>query len=331
MFIPALRGAAARYVTSLVLLSAVHVLAPQRAGPLALTQILAPHLFILALAALPLAFLPRVETPGRRALRSSLIVAGVVALLRFGPGLISLPAPPPPAGSTTIELVSWNLEYSGPTDEEIVSIIGDSRAAIVGLQELDPHDAVLVSTDRRLVTAYPHRELHPEEGPFGSGLLSAFPIIESGWLEQSNSAWARLDIGDGRTLLAVTSHPPPGRLGLPSVFDPSVRDAGIAELRAELIDALLAEGEPLVLFGDFNVTDREPAYGELADGLRDVHLEVGLGPGSTWRPPTLERLPFGVLRIDHVLVGPGVDPVSISADCTPRGSDHCLLRASVRI
>jgi endonuclease/exonuclease/phosphatase (EEP) superfamily protein YafD len=201
----------------------------------------------------------------------------------------------------------------------------------VGLQELDPEDAALISTDASLVAAYPYRELHPEEGPFGSGLLSAFPITESGWLEASNSAWARLDIGDGRSLVAVTAHPPPGRLGLPSVFDPSARDAGIRELRAELVDDVLARGEPLILFGDFNVTDREPAYDELAAGLRDLHAEVGLGPGSTWRPPSLEWLPFGVLRIDHVFVGPGVQPASISADCAPRGSDHCLLRASVRV
>lgn len=329
--IQAIGRIAAGYLAGIVALSIVHVIAPQREGPLALTQILSPHLFLAGLIVVPLAVVLGRSGGANRALRVALVTTAIVGLARFGPGLVSLPPPEAPQGASIVDIVSWNLEYSGPSDEEIVSVIAGSRAAIIGLQELDPHDAALLSTHTSLTTAYPYRELRPEDGPFGSGLLSAFPIVESGWLEQSNSVWARLDLGDGRTLVAVTAHPPPGRLGSPSVFDPSVRDAGIRELRAQLVDDLLAEGELLVLFGDFNVTDREPAYGDLAASLRDVHAEVGLGPGSTWRPGFLEWLPLGFLRIDHVFVGPGVAPASISADCTPRGSDHCLLRAAVHV
>jgi endonuclease/exonuclease/phosphatase (EEP) superfamily protein YafD len=113
-------------------------------------------------------------------------------------------------------------------------------------------------------------------------------------------------------------------------YNATPRDAQILTLR-RTVDLLLAGGQPLILAGDFNVTDREPAYGDLARGLLDAHLEVGLGPGSTWRPNEIKWLPLGVARIDMVFGGNGVRPVSMTVDCTPRGSDHCLIRASMAL
>jgi len=327
----AARLAATVYLTALVALSVVHVLAPQREGLIALTQILAPHLFVVGLIIGLLVVLLGRSSGAGRALRLALLTTAIVGLARFGPGLVSLPRPAPPPGASIIDIVSWNLEFSGPFDTTIVSTLGGSEADIVGLQELDPHDAALIASDPMLISRFPYRALHPEQGPFGSGLLSIHPIVESGWLEESNAVWARLELGKGRQFVAVTAHPPPGRISLPFGFSPSARDAGIVELRSALVDALLADGERVVLFGDFNVTDREPAYADLSRGLRDVHAEVGMGPGSTWRPGSIEWLPFGVLRIDLVFTGPGVQPLAISADCNPGGSDHCLLRARVAV
>ena len=87
---------------------------------------------------------------------------------------------------------------------------------------------------------------------------------------------------------------------------------------------MIAAGRPLLL-GDFNLTDREPAFADLSAGLWDAHLEVGQGTGSTWRPSRLEFLPLGILRIDHFLGGPRTRPLTVGEDCTPMGSDHCIL------
>jgi hypothetical protein len=65
--------------------------------------------------------------------------------------------------------------------------------------------------------------------------------------------------------------------------------------------------------------------------LWDAHRDVGQGPGSTWRPSRLEFLPFGILRIDHLLGGPRTRPLSVGEDCTPRGSDHCILMGSIAV
>lgn len=37
---------------------------------------------------------------------------------------------------------------------------------------------------------------------------------------------------------------------------------------------------------------------------------------------------MGLVRIDYVLVGPGLRPASASTDCSGIG-DHCLVKASV--
>ena len=99
----------------------------------------------------------------------------------------------------------------------------------------------------------------------------------------------------------------------------------------ETIDPILASGVPLALVGDFNVVDREVGYGDLAAGLIDAQHAVGLGPGLTWRPPDIEWLPFGLLRIDHVFSANGLVPLDIAPDCTPRGSDHCIVRATLEL
>ena len=111
-------------------------------------------------------------------------------------------------------------------------------------------------------------------------------------------------------------------------FDTSGRDAEIATIRSE-VDPLVAAGKPLLLLGDFNLTDRESIYAELSAGLVDVGRTVGWGPGSTWRPDRVKWLPFGLLRIDMVFVTNGPVPLNISPDCTQRGSDHCIVRAAL--
>jgi hypothetical protein len=62
--------------------------------------------------------------------------------------------------------------------------------------------------------------------------------------------------------------------------------------------------------------------------LTDAHRAVGVGLGSSWRPAFLmQRCPRGLIRIGYQLSSPGLRPLRITTDCTPRGSDHCLLAA----
>ena len=74
--------------------------------------------------------------------------------------------------------------------------------------------------------------------------------------------------------------------------------------------------------GDMNTTEREQAYADFTAGLRDAHLDAGIGPGLTWRPDELKSLPFGLIRIDYVLTSPDLVALSSTVKCTDL-SDHC--------
>ena len=172
------------------------------------------------------------------------------------------------------------------------------------------------------------------------GLLSRYPLIDSGVREDGSARagsgllWARLDLGGGRQLTVVVAHPLPAEPSpsskLPLRWNARPRDAEIAYVTA-FVDARVAAGERVVLMGDFNVTDREPASAELSRGLRDAH-DVAWGAGASWGPLSLRRHGLAVIRIDRILAGPGTVPTAASStDCTFYGSDHCLLHATIAV
>jgi endonuclease/exonuclease/phosphatase (EEP) superfamily protein YafD len=127
----------------------------------------------------------------------------------------------------------------------------------------------------------------------------------------------------------IVAHPRPAvmatitPLRLPVNYDPSARDIALAQVRTR-IDAALAAGDRLLVVGDFNTSPYEAEYHVLTAGLRDTHVQVGEGPGWTWRPSRLTFLPFGLLRIDLQLTAGSIYPASTSIDCSLPG-DHCRL------
>jgi endonuclease/exonuclease/phosphatase (EEP) superfamily protein YafD len=313
----------------LVALTIVGVVAPQRDGVLALSQILAPYLFLLLVPFLVLALAPG---PAGRLLRAGLAVAAIVFVLRFVPGWVPFPgsAPAVAAGTPRLGVVAWNLELGQPADATVTDRLRASDAAVVGLVELTPEHAAAIEGDPELAGRYQTIELRPKDGSLGIGLLSTLPPIGEPHVERDPPILVQqLDAGDGHRVTVVVAHPLPGRIettagDLPVGYDSTSRDRHLAQVRG-VIDPILRDGEPLILLGDFNVVDREPGYADLAAGLVDAQRAVGVGPGHTWRPGRFEWLPFGLLRIDYLFAGNGVAPISIATDCTPTGSDHCLV------
>jgi endonuclease/exonuclease/phosphatase (EEP) superfamily protein YafD len=317
-------GALVAGVIALVVATSI---APQTTGLLALAQILLPHLVLAAiLAAGVLAAVTRT-----RALAVALVILVGVTCLRFGSEWVSLPTPTPTGQA--IRLTTWNLELGARAADAVAGPILRHDADVVALQELTPNAASALEADARIAARYPYRFLVPDAGTFGIGILSAFPIIERTAFSAPSGAVVTLDLGAGRHLRLIDAHPLPGRIEmlgqtrLPIGFDARERDAANARVRSR-IDTLLAGGEPLVVVGDFNTAPTEPGYARLTSGLTDIHVEVGFGPGWTWRPSRLEGIGLGLLRIDLILIGPGVVPVSSGVDCSERG-DHCLVDGTV--
>jgi endonuclease/exonuclease/phosphatase family metal-dependent hydrolase len=318
------------YPVALVLLTLVQVIAPQRNGPLALTEVFAPWLFLPLLVLLPFAWALRDRT-----LVVALALAAVTFAVHLGPALVPGPRPQPPAGAMPVRVASWNIYIRNPA-ARVVDAVQSLDADVVGLVEVNPRQAARLDANPALRARYRTVLMVPEAN---RGLLSRYPLIDSGVREDGSARagsgllWARLDLGGGRRLTVVVAHPLPAEASpsstLPLHWDARPRDTEIAYVKA-FVDERIAAGERVVLVGDFNVTDREPANAELSRGLRDAH-DVAWGAGASWGPLALRRDGLALIRIDRILAGPGTVPTAFSTDCTFRGSDHCVLHATVAV
>ena len=312
-------------------LSVVDLIAPQRNGLLALADVMAPLLFLGLLVFLPLCLLRGAHA---RLLRVLIVVCAGVFMVRFLPGAVALPRAADPA-ALPVHATTWNLELGRADPGVVVETIRAMPAGIIGLVELTHAHSDPIAADPAIRLKFPFQVLKPRGGSTGLGLLSSWPI-QDGWTFgfEPPILSATVTPEDGRSMAVVVGHPLPGRFGpgssgLPT-YDATGRDRAINQVR-QAVDPILAAGIPLLLLGDFNVVDREVGYGDLSAGLVDAQHAVGLGPGLTWRPPAIEWLPFALLRIDAVFTANGLGPLDIGQDCTPRGSDHCILHATLEL
>lgn len=317
--------ALALYPLILLALTLALFLARPRVGPLALALVFAPYLFAPLLALVPAAL-----RRGRPLLRIALAAAAAVFLI-ISPPALNVAAAAPAAPAPPVRALSWNMYVGGASAEQLRAVVEARAPDIVALQEVDWE---AIAADQALMARYPYRLLTPAESAPGMALLSRHPIVEAAvpalsgaeW-DMPRLVWARLDVG-GRPLTVVNAHPIPprtfeGRCPLLRCYNRGPRDAQIAAFGA-LARELRARGEPLLLLGDMNVTEREEAYLDLSAGFTDAHRAVGLGFGLSWRPG-FTRLPAGLLRIDYMFSANGLTPLALDTDCTWRGSDHCLL------
>lgn len=330
---------AAIYPGVLLLLGVVQRLWPREGGPLALAAVGAPFLLLPVGALLPL-------LPLRGAAALRLTVAACLLLgLRDAPRLPQ-PTPVVAPGAALLTVMTWNVAF-GHADPRAIQRFVESRPAdVVILVEdytswWDPDPAVWRAREAALERIYPYQVRYLHGAPQGLTILSTFPIIERATIADDASeretpplAWGRLDLGQGRALVVAAAHPRnPTRDGCSPrrlCYDPAGRDAQVARIRA-IIDPFLARGEPLLLAGDFNLTDREVAYAAASRGLWDAHRAVGSGTGNTWRPFALADGGLPLLRIDYLFGSPGVQPVRLARDCTARGSDHCALIGQIAV
>ena len=317
------------YPLVLALLTVASIMSPARTGLRAVAQIFAPHLFLLLLLIVPFAF--RRGGFGVGLLRGLLLVCVALFCARYLPALAASQPPSDPS-APQLSVMTWNVFAGNRREENIRDFLLEKPADVVALQEVSWS---WLDNDE-LAAAYPYRLVRSNETAPGMAILSTHPIVDSGVLDGDRHLWdiprlmwARLDVG-GKQVTVVSAHPistyySGGNCRLPICFDPTHRDRQIAAMHTEAIQPLIAHAEPFVLAGDFNVTEREPGYGDLSAGLTDTFKAVGAGFGTTWRPPFAMSQPLGLLRIDYLFAGPHVTPLSVNTDCTPRNSDHCVV------
>jgi endonuclease/exonuclease/phosphatase (EEP) superfamily protein YafD len=214
-------------------------------------------------------------------------------------------------------VVTANLQYSNRDTEAFLAWIAANPADLVVLQEVtrDWHDAL------RAVEGYPQREFLVREDPYGLAVLSRWPLDSVTWQDFA---------GDGLPSVSgsVTVEGRPLRfLGLHTHW-PVLPD--LARQRDHSLDraaAFLRSGEgPSVALGDLNLTAYSPVFGRFLEsaGLEDVMQ------GAHWRPTWMAGFWPLALRIDHVLVTPGVC-VEQAVVGEAIGADHRPVIARLRL
>jgi endonuclease/exonuclease/phosphatase family metal-dependent hydrolase len=117
---------------------------------------------------------------------------------------------------------------------------------------------------------------------------------------------------------------------------PNIQDY-MTDQRAQETAALLrvidrSQGA-LIVLGDFNTSDREQGYDQLAARLHDVYRETAWGFGFTY--PTSKKagplsITFPLIRIDYVWAAGGIVPAASQVHCGSE-SDHCAVTADLQV
>lgn len=290
----------------------------------------APWLFVPLLVLVPLAVLVR-SWP----LRGATAVAVMVFLVLYGDRFLPRRPPAIPPDAARFTIMTFNVHVRNNDPDRVAAAIEREAPDIVALQELRPAMAEALSA--RLADRYPYRLLQPEQGFRGSGVLSRYPIREekapvlAGGVRVSQHLV--LDVaGQPLELFNVHLHipePPPAeeRSVLEEIAPgPASLTRQDLELNT-LMDQIGQLSGPLIVVGDFNLTDQSPGYAQLTTLLRDAYREAGWGFGLTF--PNARRvqgfyIPFPLLQLDYVFHSPDLQ-ASRAWVGRDGGSDHRYL------
>jgi endonuclease/exonuclease/phosphatase (EEP) superfamily protein YafD len=316
------------YLLALAAHLILRLLLGDRVRLLAIANLLTPFYFVPLGVILPLALLLR--------LRRVALMAGILCLIglsayapRFIPRAVSA------ADGATISLATLNVYRRNPEVMEITQWLRQRDTDIVFMQELPlaVKDAALDGIE----ALYPYT--YVEESNDGAAVtLSRLPIIaaESFTLTDPTRIQQRLIIeANGQPVVLYNMHlsnPIPERpmpwyrrdapflLHLMESYDDSQRDLEVQLL----LQKIAAEQQPLIIAGDFNMSDQSGMYQEMAARLHDSFAEVGFGLGTTWPARDTEGLPAFVpplLRLDYVWHNDSLISQNAAVEPSP-GSDH---------
>jgi vancomycin resistance protein VanJ len=293
----------------------------------ALLSYAGPFLYAPLILVLPLAFLShsRVAQVG---VLATLVLFLVIYLPFFLPRLSGLP----PSSGPEVTVLAFNLGPGQGRPEEVVDAIAGAGADIVAVEELTPE--VGQRLREKLGALYRFTVLEPAESD--TGLLSRYPIVSqerfrpAGFGRQALEA--AVDVRGVLTQVIVVHPQPPGLIWSRRArsVPVGVRDAQLAEQIADVARRAGALPEPVLVLGDFNMSDQGQAYASMAARFGDAFREAGFGFGFTF-PDGLQLGRYRtrpVLRIDYVFHSPGVYAREATVGCG-KGSDHCYVTATL--
>jgi endonuclease/exonuclease/phosphatase (EEP) superfamily protein YafD len=322
-------GAALLYCIGVIALALLWTFHLEEAWWLALSNIFALYFFVPLLLMLPAALVVR-----SRWLRAAAALALAAFLALFGMRLV------PPFGQkaegTQLRVMTINQMFTNTSIADMIAAIREQSADVVAIQELSPQLAS--AAEQQLRAEYPYQFLAPGDYDSGLGVLSRYPLRQAAHETEFTGQRMVVDMG-GQPMTLINVHPRAPQVATRRLrqfrpvkvvlnYDTSERGRELPQLLEE-VDAIQG---PLIVLGDFNTSDREEPYAEMAGRMHDAFGETGWGFGFTFpsdKQLARLRVPFPLVRIDYIWSRDMVLPTSARVVCNFGGSDHCAVVAEL--
>ena len=249
---------------------------------------------------------------GSRSLTAAgLAVAGLFGL-RWGHRYLRRdPAPLAERPAADLTVMTYNALAWQREGHDLEQSILSASPDIVGLQEVGPHAAKYLS--EALVMRYPYHYITESANSSGAAVLSRYPLRDIVAFRASKKGhwWQRMlvETPAGRiTYFNVHTKIPYIRKTHRRKWLPQIPLQFLADRRNGEIKRLLALLEkvdgPVIVGGDFNMTERSTDHQQMAGRLNDAYRSVGSGLGHTFpRAGSWPRnfpAPVPVLRLDYL-------------------------------
>ncbi|MSP14364.1 MAG: hypothetical protein EXR62_15605 [Chloroflexi bacterium] len=301
-----------------------------------------PPILSLANSFLPFLFLPLIFVlPVSFLTRSKIAALGSVSVLAififvYGPFFLPRFETQRALVNRPLTFVNYNLSPAYPEAGLLLAALRAESADIVALEELSPPLASSLREQSRIL--YPYQIIEPEIST--TALLSRYPILRSAWLKLAGQErpviHATIDVNSVEIEVLAIHPPPPGLSWFRSSLLPTGQyNDGESEIN-ELIQRLAVLNKPLVVLGDFNLSDQSHAYTQMTKVFKDAFREAGWGFGFTFpNDVTLEQTRIGqvsvpgpFVRLDYIFYSADFRAQEAHVTCKS-GSDHCYLVAQL--
>jgi endonuclease/exonuclease/phosphatase (EEP) superfamily protein YafD len=237
----------------------------------------------------------------------------------------------------TFTIFSANLFKRNPSIAAHIQLIQQTNPDVICLQEFSPHFAQELLEG--VGNEYPYRALRPEKGSYGYGVLSRYPVEETGfWNRPGVKAWGQrvqVTLPSNQVVEIYNVH----------LFPPMADDAFTSGLtwsfraregQLEVMQQEIAErGLPAVIIGDCNFNDTASAYRLATQQWQDSWRVAGQGSRYTWPMlafPT-KRVPYNprMLRLDYCFHNDKIVTRAFEVLTRRTGSDHAPLFVTLAV